>query len=141
METTHQSATDRENLAGLIERVTFHNEDSGFCVLRVKARGQRDLVTIVGRAAAIGAGEFVQAGGRWINGRMLNNSIFGTMEGAFEALDRECRRVETTSCQRRCRNPRCLQWRDLQSPESEVSHENPSVDTNYAGRCANSFAR
>jgi exodeoxyribonuclease V alpha subunit len=62
-------AADRENLAGLVERVTFHNEDSGFCVLRVKARGQRDLVTIVGHAAAIGAGEFVQASGRWINDR------------------------------------------------------------------------
>ena len=45
-----------ENLAGLVERVTFHNEDSGFCVLRVKARGQRDLITVVGHAAAIGAG-------------------------------------------------------------------------------------
>jgi exodeoxyribonuclease V alpha subunit len=30
-----------EALAGLVERVTFHNADSGFCVLRVKARGQR----------------------------------------------------------------------------------------------------
>jgi exodeoxyribonuclease V alpha subunit len=69
METRQQSAADRENLAGLVERVTFHNEDSGFCVLRVKARGQRDLVTIVGHAAAIGAGEFVQASGRWINDR------------------------------------------------------------------------
>jgi exodeoxyribonuclease V alpha subunit len=59
----------RENLAGLVERVTFHNEDNGFCVLRVKARGQRDLITIVGHAAAIGAGEFVQASGRWINDR------------------------------------------------------------------------
>jgi exodeoxyribonuclease V alpha subunit len=45
--------------------VTFHNEDNGFCVLRVKARGQRDLITVVGHAAAIGAGEFVQASGRW----------------------------------------------------------------------------
>ena len=32
-----------EVLAGLIERVTFHNQENGFCVLRVKARGQRDL--------------------------------------------------------------------------------------------------
>jgi exodeoxyribonuclease V alpha subunit len=59
----------RENLAGLVERVTFHNEHNGFCVLRVKARGQRDLITIVGHAAAIGAGEFVQASGRWVNDR------------------------------------------------------------------------
>ena len=49
--------------------MTFHNEESGFCVLRVKARGQRDLITVVSHAAAIGAGEFVQASGRWINDR------------------------------------------------------------------------
>src|SRR5512143_3599480 len=66
---TPQPASERENLAGLVERVTFHDEDSGFCVLRVKARGQRDLITVVGYAAAIGAGEFVQASGRWINDR------------------------------------------------------------------------
>ncbi len=66
---TPQPATERENLAGLVERVTFHNEDSGFCVLRVKARGQRDLITVIGHAATIGAGEFVQASGRWVNDR------------------------------------------------------------------------
>ena len=66
---TPEPAADRENLAGLVERVTFHNEDSGFCVLRLKARGQRDLITVVGHAAAIGAGEFVQASGRWVNDR------------------------------------------------------------------------
>ncbi len=69
MQITPQPAADRENLAGLVERVTFHNEDSGFCVLRVKARGQRDVITVIGHAAAIGAGEFVQASGRWVNDR------------------------------------------------------------------------
>jgi len=58
-----------EVLAGLVDRVTFHNADNGFCVLRVKARGQRDLITIVGHAAMISAGEFVQASGNWINDR------------------------------------------------------------------------
>jgi len=38
-------------------------------VLRVKARGQRDLITLVGHAAMISAGEFVQASGVWINDR------------------------------------------------------------------------
>jgi tetratricopeptide (TPR) repeat protein len=28
-----------EEISGVIERVTFHNDDRGFCVLRVKARG------------------------------------------------------------------------------------------------------
>jgi exodeoxyribonuclease V alpha subunit len=58
-----------EALAGLVERVTFHNADSGFCVLRVKVRGQRDLVTVVGHAAAIAAGEWVQMSGTWTNDR------------------------------------------------------------------------
>ena len=66
---TPQPAPERENLAGLVERVTFHNEESGFSVLRVKARGHRDLITVIGHAATIGAGEFVQASGRWVNDR------------------------------------------------------------------------
>ena len=37
----------QEVLAGLVERVTFHNTENGFCVLRAKARGHRDLVTVV----------------------------------------------------------------------------------------------
>src|SRR5262249_12829514 len=59
-----------EVLAGFVERVTFHNEENGFCVLRVKARGQRDLITVLGHAATISAGEFVQASGGWINDRV-----------------------------------------------------------------------
>src|ERR1700677_4038412 len=58
-----------EVLAGLVERVTFHNEENGFAVLRVKARGKRDLVTVVGHAAVISAGEFIQASGDWNNDR------------------------------------------------------------------------
>jgi exodeoxyribonuclease V alpha subunit len=58
-----------ENLAGLVERVVFHNPESGFCVLRVAARGQREAVTIVGHAPLISAGEFVQASGVWANDR------------------------------------------------------------------------
>jgi ATP-dependent exoDNAse (exonuclease V) alpha subunit len=56
-------------LAGLIERVTYHNEENGFCVLRIKARGHRELVTVIGHAAVISAGEWMTASGEWINDR------------------------------------------------------------------------
>jgi len=59
----------QEVLAGLVERVTFHNAENGFCVLRAKARGHRDLVTVVGHAAIISAGEWITASGEWINDR------------------------------------------------------------------------
>jgi exodeoxyribonuclease V alpha subunit len=62
-------AEEREVPAGLVERVTFHNEENGFCVLRVKVRGQKDLITVLGHAATISAGEWVTASGAWQNDR------------------------------------------------------------------------
>ena len=49
--------------------MTFHNADTGFCVLRIKARGYRDLVTVVGHSAVISPGEWLTASGEWINDR------------------------------------------------------------------------
>ncbi|NDG71113.1 MAG: ATP-dependent RecD-like DNA helicase [Proteobacteria bacterium] len=57
------------SVTGLIERVTFHNEETGFCVVRVKVDGHRDLVTVVGRASSINAGEWLTAEGAWIQDR------------------------------------------------------------------------
>src|SRR6266545_4821989 len=62
-------ASTQEVLAGLVERVTFHNSENGFCVLRAKARGHRDVVTVVGHAATIAAGEWITASGEWVNDR------------------------------------------------------------------------
>lgn len=56
-------------LGGTVERVTFHSEETGFCVLRVKVRGRRDLATVVGRAASVTPGEFVECEGEWVNDR------------------------------------------------------------------------
>ena len=55
----------REPLSGIVERVTFHSPETGFCVLRVKVRRSRDLVTVLGSAADVHAGETIQASGRW----------------------------------------------------------------------------
>jgi exodeoxyribonuclease V alpha subunit len=55
-----------EEISGLIERVTFHNDDSGFCVLRVKARGQREETTVVGSLPSVTAGEWLSAEGWWV---------------------------------------------------------------------------
>jgi exodeoxyribonuclease V alpha subunit len=58
-----------ESLSGLIERVTFFNEENGFAVLKVKAKGHRDEVTVVGSLPAVNAGEWVTAEGRWVRDR------------------------------------------------------------------------
>ena len=66
---TQPHPSDREVLAGLVERVTYQNAENGFCVIRVKARSHRDLVTVVGHAATIAAGEWITASGDWVNER------------------------------------------------------------------------
>jgi exodeoxyribonuclease V alpha subunit len=64
-----EASSTQEALAGLVERVTFHNTENGFCVLRTKARGHRDLATVVGHSATIAAGEWITATGEWVNDR------------------------------------------------------------------------
>lgn len=54
-----------EILTGLVERVTFHSDESGFCVLRVGVRGHRDLCTVVGTLPAVSEGEWLSATGQW----------------------------------------------------------------------------
>jgi exodeoxyribonuclease V alpha subunit len=66
--------SDREVLAGLVERVTYQNADNGFCVIRVKARGHRDLVTVGGHAAVISAGEWITASGESLKMNRLLSS-------------------------------------------------------------------
>src|ERR671928_878079 len=86
---------EREPLSGLVERVTFHNPENGFCVLRVQVRGHRDLVTVVGHASSISAGEFIQASGAWTNDRthgvqfravFLKSTVPTTTEGIEKYL-------------------------------------------------------
>ena len=49
--------------------MAYRNTENGFCVLRARARGHRDVVTVVGHAAAISAGEWIMASGQWVNDR------------------------------------------------------------------------
>ena len=72
-----------ERISGLIERVTFFNEESGFCVLRVKAPGHRDLVTVVGSSPSVSAGEWLTAEGTWVrdkeHGLQLKATVLRTV--------------------------------------------------------------
>jgi len=75
--------------------VTFFNEDNGFAVLKVKAKGHRDHITVIGALPSVSAGEWVTAQGRWIQDRefglqfraeMLNSTAPTTREGIEKYL-------------------------------------------------------
>src|SRR6266702_3678104 len=54
-----------EHLQGVIERLTFHSEESGYTVARMQVSGERELVTIIGRFPDIHAGQTLRLTGFW----------------------------------------------------------------------------
>jgi len=58
-----------DKLSGLIDRVTYFSETTSFAVLKVKASGHRDLVTVVGSLPVASAGEWLIAEGTWVRDR------------------------------------------------------------------------
>ena len=82
-------------MSGLIERVTFFNEENGFAVLKVKTKGHREEVTVVGSVPSVSPGEWLTAEGRWVRDRefglqfkadLLKNSAPTTKEGIEKYL-------------------------------------------------------
>src|SRR5215218_7733384 len=58
-----------ESLSGVVERITFHNLDNGYSVLKVLVPAQREVFTVVGTISSVVAGEYIEARGTWINDR------------------------------------------------------------------------
>jgi exodeoxyribonuclease V alpha subunit len=73
------STAPLESLSGLIERVTFFNEENGFSVLKVKVGGHREPVSVVGSLPSVNPGEWVTAEGRWVEDREFGRQFRAEM--------------------------------------------------------------
>lgn len=67
-----------ENLKGTVERITYHNEENGYSVLKIKSKKHKDLVTVVGNTAKISTGELIDADGKWIQHREFGMQFSAT---------------------------------------------------------------
>ena len=52
-------------LRGLVERVVYHTEDTGYCILKVLPEGKREPMSLIGKAPRVVAGEQFEAVGKW----------------------------------------------------------------------------
>ena len=52
-------------LQGIIERLTFHSEETGYTVARLKVPKAQDLITVVGNFANIQSGQTLALEGTW----------------------------------------------------------------------------
>jgi exodeoxyribonuclease V alpha subunit len=68
-----------EYLSGVVERITFVNEDNGFCVIKIKSKGFYDLVTVVGNLASVNVGSTLKLKGQW-----KMDSKYGRQFNAFD---------------------------------------------------------
>jgi exodeoxyribonuclease V alpha subunit len=65
MSASESSPPKDEYLTGIIERITFHAEDTGYTVARMQVKGFKELLTIVGSFPSIQAGQTLQVQGSW----------------------------------------------------------------------------
>ncbi len=54
-----------ETLRGVVERITYHNEEDGYTVARVTPEGKDYTVTVVGPMLGINVGETIRCEGMW----------------------------------------------------------------------------
>jgi exodeoxyribonuclease V alpha subunit len=52
-------------LQGQLERITYHNEENHYTIAKLKVKGQRDMVTIVGCLVSMTPGEVLRLKGEW----------------------------------------------------------------------------
>ena len=68
-----------EYLSGIVERITYSNEENGFSVIKIRSRGFPDLVTVVGNLAAVNVGAVLRVKGEW-----KYDSKYGKQFSAFD---------------------------------------------------------
>jgi exodeoxyribonuclease V alpha subunit len=60
----HEAASDTTE-DGTVERVTFYNPQNGFSVVKLRVRGRREPIAVVGPLPAVQPGEGLTLRGRW----------------------------------------------------------------------------
>ena len=81
---SEMSSRPDNTLSGSVERITFHNDESGYAILKVKVGKRMEPVTVTGKLASVHAGEEIEAMGEWVSnpqyGRQFKASEIRTTE-------------------------------------------------------------
>jgi len=71
------------HIEGVVERIVYESEDTGFFVGRLREEGKPELTTFVGNLMAISIGETIRLWGRWVDdkkwGRQLRVERYETV--------------------------------------------------------------
>nr|HID59157.1 ATP-dependent RecD-like DNA helicase [Desulfobacterales bacterium] len=62
-------------ISGQVERISYVSEETGFTVARLKIKGQKGLVTVVGNLPGVNPGEVLELDGEWYNHPKFGNQF------------------------------------------------------------------
>ena len=62
-------------ISGVLEKITYLNEENGFVVARLQEKGKKDLTTIVGNLSGIHPGESLKLVGKWVQNRRFGEQF------------------------------------------------------------------
>ncbi len=69
-----------EQIQGIIERITYQNEENGYTVIKVRVKGYSDLVAVTGNMASVSVGSVLSMTGEWKvdskYGRQFNAALY-----------------------------------------------------------------
>ena len=62
-------------IQGLLERITYYNEENDFVVAKLQEKGKRGLTTIVGNLSGINLSESLRLTGRWVHNKKFGEQF------------------------------------------------------------------
>ncbi len=60
---------------GLLEKISYHNEENDFVVAKLREKEKRELTTIVGNLSGVNPGESLKLTGKWVHNRRFGEQF------------------------------------------------------------------
>jgi exodeoxyribonuclease V alpha subunit len=60
---------------GLLERISYHNEENDFVVAKLREKEKKELTTIVGNLSGINSGESLKLTGKWVQNKRFGEQF------------------------------------------------------------------
>jgi len=60
---------------GLLERISYHNEENDFVVAKLREKEKRELTTIIGNLSGINPGESLKLTGKWVQNKRFGEQF------------------------------------------------------------------
>ena len=60
---------------GLLERISYHNEENDFVVAKLREKEKKELTTIIGNLSGINSGESLKLTGKWVHNKRFGEQF------------------------------------------------------------------